>query len=138
MSQHALGYQKPQLRPSHPLVKSHWEEKLEPCSYELSHWSLIRTAILISSNQESVRKGTQRKRDVLYYSSWNFANDITAQILRGFALSLNQKSMPVSQLTQTLIPTQNDVFFPIPPTQRSDYCSVSPHDWILQRREQTE
>lgn len=103
-----------------------------------SHWSLIRTAILISSNQESVRKGTQRKRDVLYYSSWNFANDITAQILRGLALSLNQKLMPVSQLTQTLIPTQNDVFFPIPPTQRSDYCSVSPHDWILQRREQTE
>lgn len=116
-------------KPSHHLVrKSHWEEKLEPCSYEPSHWSLIRTAILISSNQESVRKGTQCKRDVLYYSSCNFANGIMAQILRGFALSLNQKLMPVSQLTQTLIPTQNDVFFPIP--QPKDQTTVQFHHMI--------
>lgn len=103
-------------------------EKLEPCSYEPSHWSLERTAILISSNQESVRKGTQCKRDVLYYSSCNFANDIMAQILRGFALSLNRKLIPVSQLTQTSSPPKTMFSFPSP--QPKDQTTVQFHHTI--------
>lgn len=51
-----------------------------------------------------------------------------AQILRGFALSLNQKLIPVSQLTQTSSPPKTMFSFPSP--QPKDQTTVQFHHTI--------
>lgn len=103
-------------RQSHHLVKSHWEERgWSPAAMKPFTLEFWKNSNAISSNQVSWERNSQNRGHVLCYS-WNFANNIMAWILGGFASSLDQKWMPVLQLGTN--PHSHSPFLSHPPNPK--------------------